>query len=94
MAKNQGQKVNRKQLAEVLGISLPTGIAGSLLAVRMTKKATREWIFDTAAVNRWRNQLFSFDHRLMVRIPSDAPTATKFKPVYSRQGTQVHRDRL
>jgi phage terminase Nu1 subunit (DNA packaging protein) len=58
MAKGQGQKVNRKQLADVFGISLPTVDAWVRSGCPFDQKGERgkEWIFDTADVMRWREQ--------------------------------------
>lgn len=59
MAKGQGQKVNRKQLADVFGISLPTVDAWLRSGCPFDQKGERgrEWVFDTADVMRWREQL-------------------------------------
>jgi len=58
MAKQQGQKVNRKQLADVFGISLPTVDAWVRAGCPYDQKGERgkEWIFDTADVMRWREE--------------------------------------
>ena len=59
MAKGTGQKVNRKQLADVFGISLPTVDAWVRSGCPFDQEGGRgkEWIFDTADVMRWREQL-------------------------------------
>lgn len=59
MAKSQGQKVNRKQLADVFGMSLPTVDAWVRSGCPYDQKGERgkEWIFDTADVVRWREQI-------------------------------------
>jgi phage terminase Nu1 subunit (DNA packaging protein) len=59
MSKGQGQKVNRKQLADVFGISLPTVDAWVRSGCPFDQKGDRgrEWVFDTADVMRWREQL-------------------------------------
>jgi terminase small subunit / prophage DNA-packing protein len=58
MAKGAGQKVNRKQLAGVFGISLPTVDAWLRAGCPFDQRgaAGKEWIFDTADVMRWREQ--------------------------------------
>jgi phage terminase Nu1 subunit (DNA packaging protein) len=58
MAKGKGQKVNRKQLADVFGVSLPTIDAWLRAGCPFEQKgaAGKEWIFDTADVSRWREQ--------------------------------------
>lgn len=59
MSKGQGQKVNRKQLADVFGISLPTVDAWVRSGCPFDQKGERgrEWSFDTADVMRWREKL-------------------------------------
>ncbi|MGY1520158.1 terminase small subunit [Luteimonas sp. A482] len=59
MSKGSGQKVNRKQLADVFGISLPTVDAWVRSGCPFDQKGERgrEWAFDTADVMRWREQL-------------------------------------
>lgn len=58
MAKQQGQKVNRKQLADVCGVSLPTVDAWVRAGCPFDQKGERgkEWVFDTADVMRWREE--------------------------------------
>jgi len=58
MSRGQGQKVNRKQLADVFGISLPTVDAWVRSGCPYDQKGERgrEWIFDTADVMRWRER--------------------------------------
>lgn len=58
MAKGAGQKVNRKQLAAVFGISLPTVDAWLRAGCPFDQRGAsgKEWIFDTAEVMRWREQ--------------------------------------
>lgn len=53
-----GQKVNRKQLADVFGISLPTVTAWISAGCPFDQRGGtgREWVFDTADVMRWREQ--------------------------------------
>jgi phage terminase Nu1 subunit (DNA packaging protein) len=59
MSKGRGQKVNRKQLADIFGVSLPTVDAWVKSGCPYDQKGDRgrEWIFDTADVMRWREQL-------------------------------------
>lgn len=56
MARGQGQKVNRSQLADVFGISLPTVDAWVRAGCPYLVKggSGKEWAFDTADVARWR----------------------------------------
>ncbi|HEV2679431.1 MAG TPA: terminase small subunit [Rhodanobacter sp.] len=58
MAKGKGQKVNRKQLADVFGVSLPTIDAWLRAGCPFDQRggSGKEWIFDTADVVRWREQ--------------------------------------
>ena len=58
MAKEQGRKVNRKQLADVCGVSLPTVDAWVRAGCPFDQKGERgkEWVFDTADVMRWREE--------------------------------------
>ena len=58
MARGQGQRVNRSQLADVFGISLPTvdaWVRGGCPFVQRGASG-KEWAFDTAEVSRWREQ--------------------------------------
>ncbi len=59
MSKGRGQKVNRKQIADVFGVSLPTVDAWLRAGCPYDQKGERgkEWVFDTADVMRWREQL-------------------------------------
>lgn len=63
MAKGQGQKVNRKQLADVFGMSLPTVDAWVRAGCPFDQKGAsgREWVFDTADVMRWREDMARAD---------------------------------
>lgn len=63
MAKGQGQKVNRKQLADVFGVSLPTIDAWVASGCPFDQRGGRgvEWAFDTADVMRWREDLARAD---------------------------------
>lgn len=63
MAKGQGQKVNRKQLADVFGVSLPTVDAWVRQGCPSDQQGGRgrEWVFDTADVMRWREELARAD---------------------------------
>ncbi len=63
MARGQGQKVNRKQLAELFGISLPTVTSWIASGCPFDQKGERgkEWVFDTADVMRWREDLARAD---------------------------------
>lgn len=58
MAKGKGQKVNRKQLADVFGISLPTVDAWLKAGCPYDQRggSGKEYVFDTADVMRWREQ--------------------------------------
>ncbi len=58
MSKGQGKKVNRKQLADIFGISLPTVDAWVRSGAPYDQKGDRgkEWMFDTADVMRWRER--------------------------------------
>lgn len=58
MAKGRGQKVNRGQLADVFGMSLPTVDAWLRAGCPFDQRGAsgKEWIFDTADVARWREQ--------------------------------------
>jgi phage terminase Nu1 subunit (DNA packaging protein) len=58
MARGKGQKVNRQQLAEVFGISLPTVDAWRRAGCPYVVKggSGKEWAFDTADVAEWREQ--------------------------------------
>lgn len=58
MAKGKGQKVNRKQLADVFGISLPTVDAWLKAGCPFDQRggSGKEYVFDTADVARWREQ--------------------------------------
>lgn len=58
MAKGKGQKVNRKQLADVFGISLPTVDAWLKAGCPYDQRGGhgKEYVFDTADVMRWREQ--------------------------------------
>lgn len=58
MARGQGQKVNRSQLADVFGISLPTVDAWVRAGCPFDQRggAGKEWAFDTADVARWREK--------------------------------------
>ncbi|WP_323162852.1 terminase small subunit [Stenotrophomonas maltophilia] len=58
MAKGQGQRVNRSQLAAVFGISLPTVDAWVKAGAPYVTKggSGKEWAFDTADVARWREE--------------------------------------
>lgn len=57
--KAQGRLVNRAELAEILGISLPTVNAWVKDKMPVVRVGTRgvEWQFDTAAVIQWRADL-------------------------------------
>ena len=59
MAGGRGQKVNRKQIADVFGVSLPTVDAWLRSGCPYDQKGERgkEWVFDTADVMRWREEL-------------------------------------
>lgn len=63
MAKGRGKKVNRRELAAVFGISLPTVDAWVRAGCPYDQRAAagREWIFDTADVARWREELAAAD---------------------------------
>ena len=54
----KGKRVNRAELAEILGVSLPTVDAFVKRGAPYVSKADREkgipWEFDTAAVIEWR----------------------------------------
>lgn len=58
MARGKGTKVNRQQLAEVFGISLPTVDAWRRAGCPYVVKggSGKEWAFDTADVAEWREQ--------------------------------------
>ena len=56
MAKGRGQKVNRTQLADVFGVSLPTVDAWVRAGCPYDQKGAgkgRQWVFDTADVAGW-----------------------------------------
>ncbi len=56
MARGNGQKVNRGQLAGIFGVSLPTVDAWIKAGCPFVTRggSGREWAFDTADVARWR----------------------------------------
>ena len=56
MAKGNGKKVNRAELAETFGISLPTVDAWVRAGCPFDQRGGtgKSWSFDTADVNRWR----------------------------------------
>lgn len=56
--KTEGRLVNRAELAEILGISLPTVNAWVKDKMPVVRAGTRgtEWQFDTAAVIQWREE--------------------------------------
>ncbi|WP_342627561.1 terminase small subunit [Nguyenibacter vanlangensis] len=57
MAKNSGGKlVNRQELAEILGVSLPTVTAWVRQKMPYVQRGSQgvDWQFDTAAVIQWR----------------------------------------
>ncbi|WP_441253618.1 terminase small subunit [Bradyrhizobium sp. 613_E4_N2_2] len=59
MAKGRGQKVNRTQLADVFGVSLPTIDVWTRTGCPSDQKGAgpgKPWVFDTADVAAWREQ--------------------------------------
>lgn len=56
MAKGKGQKVNRRDLASIFGVSLPTVDSWVAQGMPFDQEGGRgrEWVFDTADVARWR----------------------------------------
>ena len=54
-----GRQVNRSELAAVFGVSLTTvdtWVRAAMPVVQPAAGKGKPWIFDTAAVNRWREQ--------------------------------------
>ncbi len=58
MAKGSGQKVNRRTLAGIFGVSLPTVDAWVRAGCPFDQRGStgKEWVFDTADVGRWREE--------------------------------------
>ena len=58
MAPGSVRKVNRAELAEVFGVSLPTVDAWVRAACPFDQRGTsgKKWVFDTADVFRWREE--------------------------------------
>lgn len=58
MSKGKGQKVSRRDLAAVFGVSLPTVDAWVRQGCPFDQRGGRgkEWTFDTADVARWREE--------------------------------------
>jgi len=63
MAKGRGQKVSRRDLAAIFGVSLPTVDAWVRQGCPYDARGGRgkEWTFDTADVARWREERAAAD---------------------------------
>ena len=63
MAKGRGQKVNRRELAAVFGVSLPTVDSWVQQGCPFDQRGAsgREWVFDTADVAQWREERAAAD---------------------------------
>jgi len=63
MGKGRGQKVSRRDLAAIFGVSLPTVDAWVRVSCPYDQKGGRgkEWTFDTADVARWREERAAAD---------------------------------
>ena len=94
MAKGQGQKVNRKQLADVFGISLPTVDAWVRSGCPFDQKGERgkEWSFDTADVMRWREQIARDDAGDQETVDDNALKRRKLSAEAKRAELDLARD--